>query len=566
MSTIEVETVLIILDSVLGPGWSEHRDPGILTLVKTGTHSVAFNSLALYIHHLVREFGQSDSIIIRVQLFRVLRHVLAKLLAAGYVHAKAARSSPQSVTTTSEVEPTLEEGIVKVYQTTVGRTPVEAEIDAWKKNIDNGLPFYQFLLRMGRTEEAKRQASSRMVLENVTDGECVQLVYELVLGRGAATWEIDRWLQKLEAGTITRRQMLTDLFNHGAQQAAKPAEAPARDGLSCRIMGTSHFLTVADWKRQTKELIGKPTAPDKRYANRFHVRRTSQVLVSALTSLYRGENFIEQFMDNITSQSGFDDYCELVIVDADSPENEYETIKRYLDKHKNINYIRVNHRIGIYDAWNVAARAARGEYLTNTNVDDLRRHDSFEIQAGVLENLPFVDVVYQELYYTLDPRLPFERIAAFGHETQLPIITPHNMMKFNSPHNAPMWRKCLHEELGWFDTRYQSAGDLEFWLRCTVADKVFYKINVPHIAYYQNPEGLSTRSNTRGISETMDIYKTYCRKLAPEAAIMPSVEFVRRLGMVSPGPAAHNRYAMAQQALHGLAQRGKFLRYASGQA
>jgi glycosyltransferase involved in cell wall biosynthesis len=291
------------------------------------------------------------------------------------------------------------------------------------------------------------------------------------------------------------------------------------------------------------------------------------VLVSALCSLYRGGDFIEQFMDNITSQSCFRDYAELVIVDADSPEDEYETIKRYLAKFKNINYLRMNYRIGIYDAWNVAAKAARGEYLTNTNLDDLRRRDSLEIQAGVLDNLPFVDVVYQDLYYSFDPRLPFEQVAAFGHETTLPPITAHNMIRFNSPHNAPMWRKSLHDELGWFDTRYRSAGDHEFWMRCLAAGKRFYKTNDPHVVYYQNPKGLSTRPDTRGVVEAMDIHKTYCRKIIPRETTMGTDEFRALVGREG-GAAAfraptRDRYAMAQDALRDLARTGK---YAGGAA
>jgi glycosyltransferase involved in cell wall biosynthesis len=230
-------------------------------------------------------------------------------------------------------------------------------------------------------------------------------------------------------------------------------------------MGTTTTVTALDWERQARKFLETPPVqPSPRSVRNFKIKKEPRVVVSDLASMYRGGDFIEQFMDNITSQDGFDDYCELVIVDADSPEDEYKTIKRYLARHKNINYIRCNYRIGIYDAWNVAAKAARGQYLTNTNMDDLRRHDSFMVQAAMLDNLSFVDVVYQDLYYTFDPRLSFEEIVPFGLRTTLPVITPHNLIKFNSPHNAPMWRKCLHEDLGYFDTHYKSAGDYEFWM------------------------------------------------------------------------------------------------------
>ena len=98
---------------------------------------------------------------------------------------------------------------------------------------------------------------------------------------------------------------------------------------------------------------------------------------------------------------------------------------------------------------------SRGRYLTNTNLDDLRRRDSFELQAATLDRYDFIDVVYQDFFYNFDDSLSFEEIEKFGFKSDLPIITPHNLLKFNSPHNGPMWRKSLHAELGLFDTQLQ---------------------------------------------------------------------------------------------------------------
>ena len=299
-----------------------------------------------------------------------------------------------------------------------------------------------------------------------------------------------------------------------AKSEQSNAERP-HDGLSCWVMGTKNHVHLEDWKRRAQELKTHDTgvAVSKPAASRFHIKTQPSYLVTAIASLYKGADFIEQFMDNITSQSIFDDYCELVIVDAESPDGEAAVIERYLAKYKNIQYLRMNYRIGIYDAWNVGVKAARGTYLTNTNLDDLRRHDSLELQASVLDNLDFVDVVYQDFYYSFDPELSFEEVAAFDYKSNLPLVTPYSMLAFNSPHNAPMWRKRLHDELGLFDINYKSAGDYEFWMRCMAARKKFYKINDPHVVYYQNPNGLSTRPDTRGVVEARAIMKKYSRQL-----------------------------------------------------
>jgi len=259
-------------------------------------------------------------------------------------------------------------------------------------------------------------------------------------------------------------------------------------------------------------------------------------------------------MDNITTQTSFDRYCELIIIDAQSPENEAATIKRYLDRYPSIVYRRMTSRIGIYEAWNVGVEMSRGRYLTNTNLDDLRREDSLEIQAGALDAMPFADVIYQDFYTTFDPTLSWEEVAAFGYKSDLPVLTAHNMLHFNSPHSAPMWRKRLHDELGLFDASFKSAGDYEFWMRCLAAGKTFLKVNEPHVIYYQNPKGLSTRADTRGLVEAHMITRKYGHQLIPPAMTGDFDQFLSDIGTPDHAGENRNRYLAAQAGLRALAR------------
>lgn len=547
------------------------RDADVLTQLRDDEHGTAFKAIALYLARCARALRDLKSPALHAPVVCELKHLDERLAAAAEREAMSIGHPPESEQEAAEPPLTLDDAIRAVYETIVWRTPGPSEIAIWKQNFDNGLPFHEFLLLMGRSPEAK-QPGATIGLNNGTDGQFVQIAHEHTQNRGAGAAEVNHWLVQLENGSLSRSAVLSQLFMAGVKWSEAMQQAAPHDGLSCRIMGTNRDLTATQWARQAEDLANEASRPapspspapgsarDKRYRHHFRVATPPRVLVSAITSLYRGGTFIEQFMDNITSQEGFPDYCELVIVDADSPEGERATIERYLADFPNINYIRINHRIGIYDAWNVAAQAARGEYLTNANLDDLRRGDSFMLQAGTLEALPFVDVVYQDLYYTFDPRLSFEEIARFGHQTALPVVTAHNMVQYNSPHNAPMWRKSLHDEIGYFDTHYKSAGDYEFWFRCLEAGKVFYKINDPHVAYYQNPKGLSTRPDSRGLMEALDVHKRYCRKLMPEEVTMPSEAFLRRLHPSGGGEMRRDRYryAMAQDALRTVARTRKF--------
>jgi len=455
----------------------------------------------------------------------------------------------------------LADAIRLTYRKTVRRDAVDEEVDIWKGNFANGLAFHEFLLMMDSSEEAARQQAADSVGEGLSDGEFVLALYLLVWGRGCNGYELDAVRRRLEAGGISRSRLLAEFFMQAHALAASGSDFTVHDGLSCSIMGTPGFLSLEEWQERGRDTEALAAARDGlRRSRPYRLSASPGVRVSAIASLFRGGDFIEQFMDNITTQTIFDRSCELIIVDAASDENEAETIRRYLDTHPGVRYQRMNSRVGIYEAWNIGVEMARGEFLTNTNLDDLRRQDSLEIQAGALEALPFVDVVYQDFYYSFDPTLDWDGVAAFGYKSELPLVTNHNMLRFNSPHNAPMWRKTLHDELGLFDANFKSAGDYEFWLRCLAAGKTFHKINEPHVVYYQNPKGLSTRADTRGILEAKEIGRKYTQALMPAPLLRRFEGFIKDDIATGLDPAsfpARDRHVAVQKALRDTARQFK---------
>ena len=273
------------------------------------------------------------------------------------------------------------------------------------------------------------------------------------------------------------------------------------------VMGTDRSISRDDWTAiaaalDVKAIEHQPDTPAEGFIH------SGIYDITAIASLYKGGRFIESFLRNITQQSWFH-RSELIIIDADSPDGEADVILKYQQKYPNIVYVRTQDKIGIYEAWNMAVGMARGTYLTNTNVDDLRRADSFEIQAKALANNSSIDVVYQDFYYSFDDTLTFDQVAKVGIKSELPGISPHNLFAFNSPHNAPMWRKALHDRMGLFDATMISAGDHEFWLRCICNRVRFMKTEPAHVVYFQNPNGISTRPDTAAILEAKIIKQRY---------------------------------------------------------
>jgi glycosyltransferase involved in cell wall biosynthesis len=414
-----------------------------------------------------------------------------------------------------------------VYAHCLGRAPDPVGAKGWLGALRQGMPFSRFVQEVEASEEGQR------LIASPSDGEFIVEIGELLFPEGRATpKEVELWKGRLKESPTKRNALLRHLINARFWWQRHKEEETSGTSHTSRIMGTESDLTASIWQARVAELKltkrdgqrPRPALVERRFAH------SGKYVVSAIASLYKGRRHLENFLDNITSQTIFDQ-SELIIVDADSPEGEEQIIAEYQKIYPNIIYKKINYRIGIYDAWNVAVRLARGRYLTNTNLDDLRSKNSFELQATALDRNSFADVVYQDFFYSLDPSFSFDEVAMLGFKSRLPLVTPNNLLVFNSPHNGPMWRKALHDELGLFDTSLKSAGDYEFWLRCLWKGKNFFKINTPHIAYYHNPEGVSTKPDSRVGEEIRWILQRYSGKLMPKFLIMSRRAFAEALGI-----------------------------------
>ena len=451
----------------------------------------------------------------------------------------------------------------------LGRMPTAEEIEIWERK---GLPRKGLERRIARLPEALSVARAiggegpvggpalPALLEAMSEEDFVRAIYEHVLGRHPSPAELHAVASQLHSGSLRRDEfMASSLAGRVGEAMAWAADDSRNDATRFGIMGTRRSMTTSDWRARARAAAasadGRPLSRHARFPLR---RRTSEVDVSVICSLWRGGDFIERYLDNITSQSIFEDRCELVIVDANSPEGEGEAIGRCAERfgHRVV-YHRLPYRAGIYVAWNVGVGLARGRYLTNANLDDLRRVDSLELQASTLDALPHVDVVYQDFLYSADPTADFETVANVDVRSDLPLVTRNGLFVPNPPHNAPMWRSTLHDRIGLFDERFRSAGDYEFWIRAIIAGAAFYKINDPHVVYFNNPDGISTSRQTAGVQEAREILKRHGHALVPEAAAESPDTFRRRLGIdrwpTHPNGVPLSRYEAVQQRMRRLA-------------
>jgi hypothetical protein len=224
--------------------------------------------------------------------------------------------------------------------------------------------------------------------------------------------------------------------------------------------------------------------------------------VGVIVSLYRSEAFLPFFIESLKRQTIFSE-SQIYVGAVQPSEFELDLLNQFSSENKNVILEVFDYRAGIYEVWNHGVKQTTSRFLTNMNVDDLRRGDSLELQAQFLKNHGSIDVAYQDVYLSFEANAEWALIEGVGLSTSLPHVSlPMMNLGFNSPHNAPMWRRRVHDEVGLFDETFRSAGDFDFWVRAFINGSKFLKMGEIHASYYFNPEGISTTAGGASLDET----------------------------------------------------------------
>lgn len=232
--------------------------------------------------------------------------------------------------------------------------------------------------------------------------------------------------------------------------------------------------------------------------------------LSIITSLYNGQDFIEGYLKDLTEQTIFSD-CELIIIDANSPGKEDTFIRKYMKKHSNIIYVRLDKDPGQYECWNMAIKMASSDLLTNANLDDRSKNDAYAQHVKYLEEHPDIDLVYAEYYITNYANETFEK-NRYRWVTTLKDFSLKDIWRCSAG-PRPVWRKSVHDRYGYFDTSFVYLADWEMWIRAATKGAKYQKIPGVYTLFYNNPKGLTCdqdrKKKNKRIKERNRIVMTY---------------------------------------------------------
>ena len=186
--------------------------------------------------------------------------------------------------------------------------------------------------------------------------------------------------------------------------------------------------------------------------------------VSIIVSLYNAATKLPTFWKMLQQQSIVrSGEAEIVLVDSGSPANEYRVFQELsaLNPLPAV-YARSKDRETIQMAWNRGINLSSGAYLAFLGVDEGVHPDCFRILVDQLDRDPSVDWVMADSVVTaVDRTGTFDRDVMLYDRTGYRHDWHYLDCTFLS-YVGGLYRRNIHDRLGYYDESFRAAGDTEF--------------------------------------------------------------------------------------------------------
>lgn len=317
--------------------------------------------------------------------------------------------------------------------------------------------------------EYVRQVASERRLERVHwYGELARLEEAAGNELTAAVYQarLLRWLGSDRYGRLSDAQQI--LAEQGFSREAEVLPGMLDGGSMQTSAGRAYFddqlarhLTLA--KRPWERLVDRRDGASPR--------------VSVIVSLYAAAAKSPGFLRLLRQQSLLlQGAVEVIFVDSGSPDDELAALEPvWAERPFPMIYGRSAKRETIQSAWNRGIGLARGDYLVFLGVDEGLRPDGLEQLAAFLERTPEVDWVMADSFIT-----GIDRRGFVDHDVLAYVrtgLTPswHYLDSTYLSYVGGMYRRAIHERVGYYDEEFRAAGDTEF------KNRAMPLINIAHL-------------------------------------------------------------------------------------
>lgn len=199
---------------------------------------------------------------------------------------------------------------------------------------------------------------------------------------------------------------------------------------------------------------------------------------SIVMPYYLGERYVNDAIRSCLGQT-FSDF-ELIIIDDASPCSGRVLNDGLIGIDSRIQFVRLERNCGVAEAFNAGFRLARGEYLTRLAQDDIFKPSALAVMVDYLNKHSDVGMVYCD-EDRVDEAGRF--ISSLCRPEPEAALRDGNKLGF-----CAMWRRRVWEEVGEFDSRYDTVEDYDYWLRVARRFKIGHSSAGPQISVRMHPE------------------------------------------------------------------------------
>ena len=189
----------------------------------------------------------------------------------------------------------------------------------------------------------------------------------------------------------------------------------------------------------------------------------SRPLVSAILITRNRESHLRESLCGLMEQS-VAGRMEVIVVDEGSDQCEWAVVADLQRRHQNLISLRVPAAGAGCTGINMAVKIASGKYLTVLEATDRLKHDAYEQLAAALETNPSAMLVYGDTCFTAIAHESFANHTSYG-KVIWPDYTSQQLTQLSETAPHPLWRRELHDSVGFFKQGYQNQGMRDFLLR-----------------------------------------------------------------------------------------------------
>ncbi len=185
-------------------------------------------------------------------------------------------------------------------------------------------------------------------------------------------------------------------------------------------------------------------------------------LVSAIVVTRNRESHLRECLSGLMEQS-IADRMEVILVDQGSDECEWAVAADLQKRYGNLVALKVPAASAV-KAVNMALKMASGKYLTILDATDRMRRDAFEQLAAALETNPAAMLAYGDTCFTAIPHENFANHTSYG-KVIWPDYSVQQLSQLSEVAPHPLWRRELHDSIGFIPEGYPNHGLREFLLK-----------------------------------------------------------------------------------------------------